>query len=137
MTRVFSFVSGIAKALFDSLADVRYVATYIDGALELNQRSGIANASASESDKYEELIVNPTLLKLIAQRGNIDCGGMEYVLIRYGSFFEFVQPVPGGHVSVGIEAHANLTTLVPAVRDEISRWLAGTYSNSNLTRSRM
>ena len=114
-------MSAIAKALFTSLPDVRYVATYVDGKLELNQRSGIANASASESDKYEELIVNPTLLKLIEQRGNIDCGGMDYVLIRYGSFFEFVQPVAGGHVSVGIEANANLMTIVPAIRNEISR----------------
>lgn len=106
-----------AKTLFDSIPEVRYVATYIDGRLTMDQRPGIANASESESDKYEELIVNPTLLKLIQQRGDIDCGGMEYVLIRYGSFFEFVQPVRGGHVSVGIEPRANVESVVQKIRN--------------------
>ena len=110
-------MTGIARTLFDSLPDVRYVATYIDGRLELNQRPGIANASESESDKYEELIVNPTLLKLLQQRGNIDCGGMEYVVVRYGSFFEFVQPLPNGHLSVGIEADADLASVLPRIRE--------------------
>ncbi len=105
-----------ATRLFDSLPEVRYVATYIGGALELAQRPGIGNASSSESDKYEELIVNPTLLKLLEQRGNIDCGGMQYVIVRYGNFFEFVQPVAGGHVSIGIEKGAELQKTVDGIR---------------------
>ena len=63
--------------------------------------------SSSESDRYEELLVNPTLLKLAMQRGNIDCGGLEYLLVRYGSFFQFVLLVSWGHVSVCIEAGAD------------------------------
>lgn len=106
----------LARSLFDSIPVVRYVATYIDGRLTMDQRPGIAHASESESDKYEELIVNPTLLTLIQQRGNIDCGGMEYVLIRYGSFFEFVQPVRGGHISVGIEPGAAVESAVAEIR---------------------
>ena len=51
--------------------------------------------------------MNPTLLKLATQRGNIDCGGLEYVLVRYGSFFQFVAPARWGHVSVCIEADAD------------------------------
>ena len=47
--------------------------------------------------------MNPTLLKLVTQRGNIDCGGASWVIIRYGHFHELVVPVPGGHLSVGIE----------------------------------
>src|SRR5690606_6395119 len=81
--------------------DIRYVATYIDGEMRSAQRPGIAEASAGESDKYEELLVNPTLITLTRQRGEIDCGGLHYVIIRYGSFFELVLPVPGGHLSVG------------------------------------
>ena len=114
-------MNGIARTLFDSSTDVRYVATSIDGQLELNQRAGIQNASASESDKYEELIVNPTLLKLLEQRGNIDCGGLEYVVIRYGSFFEFVQPVPRGHISAGIQPDAQIQSVVATIRKAISR----------------
>lgn len=82
---------------------IRYVAVARHGTLELRERSGIANASAPESDRYEELLVNPTLLTLVGQRGRIDCGGMAWVMIRYGYFFQLVRPVPGGHVSVAVE----------------------------------
>ena len=54
---------------------IRYVALYVNEALISRERVGLSNISASESDKYEELIANPTLLKLVQQRGNIDCGG--------------------------------------------------------------
>lgn len=96
--------------------DIRYVATYVGGDLRLEQRDGIAHASASESDRYEELIVNPTLLTLVRQRGNIDCGGARYVVVRYGSFFELVIPVTGGHVSIGIEATADPIAIEALVR---------------------
>jgi hypothetical protein len=38
----------------------------------LHERLGLANSPLPESDKYEELIVNPTLLTLAQQRENID-----------------------------------------------------------------
>ena len=60
------------------------------------------------SDRYEELLVNPALLKLASQRGNIDCGGLDYLLVRYGNFFQFVLPESWGHVSVCIEADADV-----------------------------
>lgn len=82
---------------------IRYVAVYREGALSSSVKPGLAAASSSESDKYEELIVNPTLLTLLTQRGNIDCGGMQFVVIRYGNFFEYVASIAGGHISVGIE----------------------------------
>lgn len=97
-------------------SEIRYVAVYRSGRLQSSQRPGLEQASASESDKYEELIVNPTLLTLTRQRGEIDCGGLEYVLIRYGSFHELVLPLPGGHLSVGIEPHADPLELVPPIR---------------------
>jgi hypothetical protein len=65
-------------------------------------------ASSSESDKYQELIANPVMLKAATQRGNIDCGGPEYLLVRYGNFFQFILPVSWGHVSVCIEKDAKL-----------------------------
>jgi len=95
---------------------IRYVAVYRDGRLRSSQRPGIAQASASESDKYEELIVNPTLLTLTRQRGDIDCGGLEFVVIRYGSFYELVLPLSGGHLSVGIEPEADPLELIPRLR---------------------
>lgn len=93
-----------AMALTSSL---RYVAVYINGNLFSKERSGISKSSASESDKYEELIVNPTLLKLTTQRGNIDCGGLNYIIIRYGNFFVLLFPVEGGHINFGFEPDIN------------------------------
>jgi hypothetical protein len=106
----------ILPAVFAVSPAIRYVALYQGGELQSQQRSGIAGASAGESDKYEELIVNPTLVTLIRQRGNIDCGGLDFVVIRYGSFFEYVQPLRDGHLSVGMEPGADVLGLVAAIR---------------------
>ena len=87
--------------------EIRYVAVYRDGQLSSRSRANTAGASGEESDKYEELLVNPTLLKLASQRGDIDCGGLGYLIIRYGNFFQFVLPTDWGHVSVCFEPTAN------------------------------
>jgi hypothetical protein len=97
----------LAKQILDASLEFRYVALYLDEHLETISKSGTAGSSAAESDKYEELLVNPAILKLVTQRGNIDCGGARYVLIRYGNFYQWVQPVRGGHVSVCIEPSAD------------------------------
>ncbi|HET7838205.1 MAG TPA: hypothetical protein VFL04_00495 [Rectinemataceae bacterium] len=101
----------MAHDLVDSIMElsdrVRYVALLRGGELVTRARGGRANASSSESDRYEELIVNPTLLTLLTQRGNIDCGGLRHVIIRYGSFFQLVLPIEGGHLSVCLEAEAD------------------------------
>lgn len=106
----------LLDAVFAVSPAVRYVALYQEGQLTSRQRSDLVAASASESDKYEELIVNPTLITLVRQRGEIDCGGLEYVLIRYGNFFEFVQPLRNGHLSVGIEMTADVAALAAEIR---------------------
>ncbi len=103
---------GIADDLFGVSAAVRYVAIYRRGKLYAAQRPDIENASASESDKYEELIVNPTLLTLLAQRGDIDCGGLRFVLVRYGNFYQLVRSINGGHVSIGIQPDGDPMALV-------------------------
>ena len=95
------------EKIFQLSDSIRYVALYKNGQLESKSKSNTSGASSSESDRYEELLVNPTLLKLASQRGNIDCGGLEYILVRYGNFFQFVLPVSWGHVSVCMEADAD------------------------------
>ena len=96
----------LIERLFAISPDVRYVALYRDG--ELEQRSRPAqNASSSESDRYEELLVNPALLLLTQQRGDIDCGGLRYVVVRYGDFFQLVVPTDGGHASICFEPHGD------------------------------
>lgn len=103
-------------AVFAASPAVRYVAVVRRGVLESRQRAGIAGASAGESDKYEELIVNPTLITLLRQRGAIDCGGLCHVLIRYGNFIEYVQPLADGHLSVGIEPDADGPAVAAKIR---------------------
>lgn len=110
----------LANDIFALNEKIRYVAIYDGGELSLNEREGIANTSSSESDKYEELIVNPTILKIATQRGEIDCGGLDYVLIKYGSFFLLTMPHGSGHVSVGIENDADPIAIEAKVRGLIS-----------------
>ena len=106
----------LIDAIFAVSPAVRYVALYRNGRLDSRQRSGIAGASAGESDKYEELLVNPTLITLLRQRGDIDCGGFDHALIRYGNFFELVQPLADGHLSVGIEPWADAVAVAAQIR---------------------
>ncbi|MEO0560035.1 MAG: hypothetical protein AAF170_17845 [Bacteroidota bacterium] len=101
----------LSDALFDIGPEVRYVATYRAGDLDLRERPGLKGSSESESDRYEELLVNPTLLRLASQRGNIDCGGLDYLLIRYGNFFQFVMALPDGHVSVALETTVDMSSV--------------------------
>jgi hypothetical protein len=97
-------VPEVVEELLLCHSDVRYVALYQNGKLDTTTRQGRSGASAGESDKYEELLVNPTILKLVAQRGDIDCGGAHFVVIRYGNFYQWIRSIRGGHASVCIEA---------------------------------
>ena len=99
--------------------DIRYIAIYQDGDLRMWQRDAISDTSSSESDRYEELLVNPTLLKLAQQRGDIDCGGLDYLLVRYGSFFQLVRTIKRGHVSICIDAAADPIKLEEDLRSII------------------
>ena len=110
-------MEALKNQIFSISDNIRYVAIYANDKLVSGEKPSIKNTSSSESDKYEELIVNPTLLKLVIQRGNIDCGGVEYVIIKYGSFFEFVMPIKNGHVSVGIEPHSEIMEITNKIQN--------------------
>ncbi|WP_158751300.1 hypothetical protein [Acidobacterium sp. S8] len=103
--------------IFDVSESVRYAALYRDDHLVSRQRDEIAGASSNESDRYEELFVNPTLLTLIRQRGNVDCGGAQFVVVRYGNFYQLVIALTGGHVSVCFELSANPLEYAGRIRD--------------------
>ena len=106
----------LTSRIFAVTPAIRYVALYRGGKLTSRQRDGLAGASASESDRYEELIVNPTLLTLARQRGNIDCGGVRFVIIGYGNFLVLVIDLPDGHVTVGFELDSNPLDYFAAIR---------------------
>ncbi len=113
----------LPKSLFNAIQAVRYVAVCLDGDISLHQRPEIANASDASSGRYEELFVNPAVLLLTERRGRIDCGGLEYVLIRYGNFFQFVLPVAAGHVSVAIDPSTMVFDSVDQIRGIISEFI--------------
>ena len=95
---------------------VRYVAVSVDGTEPvLWERDPGPDSSSSESDRYEELLVNPTLLTLAGRRGDIDCGGLDYLLVRYGNFFQLVVPTSTGHVSVCLSPEADVGHLTRQV----------------------
>ena len=108
--------------LFEISGHIRYIAVYDQNDLFMKQRSDINNVSASESDKYEELLVNPTLIKLASQRGNIDCGGFEYLIIRYGNFFVLLFPIRNGHVNLGVEPDQNPVLIIEPVRALLKKY---------------
>jgi hypothetical protein len=56
------------------------------------------------------------MVTLARQRGEIDCGGLRYLVIRYGNFHQVVVPRPaGGHVSVAVEPDADPATVAERV----------------------
>ena len=97
----------LRQAIFDFGPQVRYVAWGAGQRVETAQRDGIADASEASSDFFEELLVNPTLLTLARQRGELDCGGLRHVIVAYGNFNQVVVPASWGHVSVCVERDAD------------------------------
>src|SRR5271170_8063087 len=106
----------LTNRIFAVSASVRYVAFYRGGELSSQQRSVAGAASASESDRYEELFVNPALLTLARQRGNLDCGGSRFVLVGYGNFHQLIMDLPNGHVSVCFKLASNPLEHAEAIR---------------------
>jgi hypothetical protein len=51
----------VADQIFAIGPQIRYVAFGKGQDVVLRERSGLSDASSSESDRYEELLVNPTL----------------------------------------------------------------------------
>lgn len=103
--------------IFEVSDSIRYVAIYQDSELISKQRADLANTSASESDKYEELFVNPTILKIAGQRGRLDCGGLDYIIIKYGNFYQMIREFKNGHISICIDKQSNPIDLESLIND--------------------
>jgi hypothetical protein len=116
VSRPASGAETLADQLFARHQAVRYLAVLDGSQLTLRERAGLTDASATESDRYEELLVNPTLLTLTSRRGEIDCGGLDYVIVGYGNFQQLVVPTRDGHVSVAVEHGADPLVVLRDVR---------------------
>src|SRR6185312_5700002 len=108
-------MSDLHDDVFAISPDIRYVAAAHGQQVQMRSRPDLRDASSSDSDLYEELLVNPTLLTLATQRGNIDCGGLRYLVVGYGHFHQLVIPSPAGHVSVAFELGANPADYLQAI----------------------
>jgi hypothetical protein len=113
----------VIDALLGAFSEIRYVAVYEEGELFSRQRNDVPDHSSADSDRYEELLVNPVLLTAARQRGNIDCGGLRFLVIAYGNFFQLVKETPSGHISICLDKGVNLT----ALPDRIFEFLKSGY----------
>lgn len=105
----------LRDAIFGIGPHIRYVA-FADGQhVETTEQEGVAQASDPGSDFFEELLVNPALLTLACQRGELDCGGLRHVIVGYGNFTQVVIPRESGHVSVCVELGADPTAVAREV----------------------
>jgi hypothetical protein len=84
------------------LGGIGYVALCSGQDVLLREAPGLVTSTTGESNFYEELLVNPTLLKLASQRAGLDCGGLRYVAIGYGDFVQLIMLTKDGHVSMGV-----------------------------------
>ncbi len=91
---------------------IRYAALHLGrGEPLLRERQGVVGAT-SDSERWDELVVNPVLLELARRRGDVDCDGLDYLLVRYRRFFNLVLALDGGHLSVVLEPDAEPLSLV-------------------------
>jgi hypothetical protein len=75
--------------------------------VEMEQNPKRPSLNPTETDRMEELIVNPIILEAARRRGNIDMKGMRYLIIRYGTMYQLIFPYKDGHLSIGVELNAN------------------------------
>jgi hypothetical protein len=97
----------LRDSIFALGTHIRYVAFASGQRVDTEQRDDVSNASDAVSDFYEELLVNPTLLTLARQRGDLDCGGLRYLIVAYGNFNQVIMELPEGHVSVCVALDAD------------------------------
>ena len=93
----------LSERLFRLDPKIRYVALNQNGQIqEMRQSPQHPSTNPPESDRIEELIVNPIVLEIAVRRGNIDMDGVRYVIIRYGTQYQLLLPCQDGHLSIGV-----------------------------------
>lgn len=118
--RVNVLTEKISSRIFELDPSIRYVAVNQKGRIvEMKQNPKWPSHNPAETDRMEELIVNPTILELTKRRGDLDLDGIRYVVIRYGLQFQLLFPYKEGHISIGVESKANMAE----VADKVARHL--------------
>jgi hypothetical protein len=111
----------LSPQLFRLEPKIRYVAVNQGGRIvEMEQSPSHPSYNPQETDRMEELIVNPVVLELAARRGNLDMDGIRYVIIRYGTQYQLLMPYGEGHVSIGVELRDDPVEIASKVAQALS-----------------
>lgn len=94
-------IENLIQSLFE-LGSIGYVAIGSEQEVIMRSMPGLITATTESSNFFEELLINPSLLKMASQRGNLDCGGLQYIAIGYGEFTQLIMPIKFGHLSLGV-----------------------------------
>ncbi len=112
----------LAEQLFRIEPRMRYVAINQAGlVVEMMQSPTCPTLNSAETDRLEELIVNPIVLEITRRRGEIDIGGTRFVVIRYGSLYQVIMPYRAGHVSLSVELHDDPLQIAEKVGEYLNR----------------
>jgi len=110
----------LSTQLFELEPKIRYVAVnQNDKIIEMKQSPQHPTYNPHETDRIEELIVNPTVLEITRRRGNIDMDGIRYVIIRYGTQYQLLMPYKNGHISIGVDSENDPIEIASKVADHL------------------
>ncbi len=111
----------ISSQLFDLDPNIRYVAVNQQGQIvEMEQNPRWPSYNPQDTDRMEELIVNPVVLELAKRRGDLDMDGILWVVIRYGLQYQLLVPFKEGHLSIGVELKADITEVAHKVAEHLA-----------------
>jgi len=110
--------SNISPQVFELDPGIRYLAVNQDGEIvEMAQR--LPTHNPVETDRMEELLVNPAILDLTKRRGDLDLDGVRYIIIQYGLQYQAIFNYRNGHVSVGIESDSDAVGVVSKILEHL------------------
>ncbi|MDP6405899.1 MAG: hypothetical protein QF797_11895 [Alphaproteobacteria bacterium] len=112
----------LIDALFAIGPEVRYVALGRGQEVTMQLASDVATETTFESNRFEELLVNPTLLTLAGQRERLDCGGLDFLVVGYGAFQQLVMPMQDGHVSIALVPDVPAKPFVEGVKTVLAKY---------------
>ena len=110
--------TNISPQVFELDPGIRYLAVNQDGEIvEMAQR--LPTHNQVETDRMEELLVNPAILDLTKRRGDLDLDGIRYIIIQYGLQYQAIFNYRNGHVSVGIESDSDAVGVVSKILEHL------------------
>lgn len=104
-----------------ALGGVGYVALGRGSDVLMRIHADLRTTTTPESNFYEELLVNPTLLALAGQRAALDCGGLDHLAVGYAKFTQLLVRTREGHVSLGASRNAPARELAAKVHAVLAK----------------